>query len=271
MIALNGEQLTFMTYPNGETRVDGEHILKLAESENRISFKYETDGDLLKLLFVKSFLDDHRYKASLIISYMPYSRMDRVEGSSVFTLKYTAHMINAMNFERVTIIEPHSDVSTALIHRSEAIYPTGDLLQQVMEETGFQTGRDYLFFPDAGAQKRYGKLGGYRQLVGFKKRNFETGQIEHLDVVGTVGETGFKAIIVDDLCSYGGTFLLSAERLRELGASEVYLLVSHCEDSIYKGKLPASGLIDRVYTTDTILSQTGTDLIKMFPIGGMYK
>ncbi|RJX38945.1 ribose-phosphate pyrophosphokinase [Paenibacillus pinisoli] len=271
MIALNGQQLTFMSYPNGETRVDGEQILKLAESENRISLKYETDGDLLKLLFVKSFLDDHRCKASLLISYMPYSRMDRVEGSSVFTLKYTAHMINAMNFERVTIIEPHSDVSTALIHRSEAIYPTGDLLQHVIEETGFHTEKDYLFFPDAGAQKRYSKLGGYRELVGFKKRNFETGRIEQLDVVGTVGETGFKAIIIDDLCSYGGTFLLSAERLRELGASEVYLLVSHCEDSIYEGKLLTSGLIDRVYTTDTILSQASTDLMKMFPIGGMYK
>jgi ribose-phosphate pyrophosphokinase len=269
LISLNGEPLEFRTFPNGETLVNGEQILSFADDSNIVSFKYENDGDLIKLMFVKSFLDDHRYKADLIIYYMPYSRMDRVEGSSVFTLKYIANFINAMNFGQVTLIEPHSDVSLALINRSRAKYPSIDLLDQVILETGFNPEEDYLFFPDAGAQKRYSKVRGFKQLVGFKVRDFQTGQIQKLDVVGSIEKPGFKAIIVDDLCSYGGTFLLSAEGLREAGASEVYLLVGHCENSVFQGKIPQSNLLNRVFTTDTILDQTNSDTIHIYKIGGM--
>ncbi|MFC3799355.1 ribose-phosphate pyrophosphokinase [Cohnella sp. GCM10012308] len=272
MIRLNGQTLLFETYPNGETRVKGEQILALARGTdgNRIAIKYETDADLIKLLFVKSYLDDRGLgSATLDIYYMPYSRMDRTEGASAFTLKYTAQMINAMNFERVTVVEPHSDVTLALLDRSEALYPTLELLGRVTAETGFDPAADYLFFPDAGAQKRYGRVEGFRQLVGSKQRDFATGRIQKLDVAGDVDRTGFKAVIVDDLCSYGGTFLLSAERLRELGASRIYLLVTHCENAVHLGKLPASGLIDRVFTTDTILDGPSTDFIQIYPIGGM--
>ncbi|MBB6672211.1 ribose-phosphate pyrophosphokinase [Cohnella nanjingensis] len=269
MIYLNDELLAFKTFPNGETLVDGEQILNVAGERNRIAFKYESDGDLIKLMFVNNFLEDHRLKASLVIYYMPYSRMDRVEGTSVFTLKYVANFINAMNFEQVTVIEPHSDVSLALLDRSSAKYVSIELLDTVVRETGFDPAEDYLFFPDAGAQKRYSKVKGYKQLVGYKVRDFQTGQIRKLDVVGSVDKTGFKAIIVDDLCSYGGTFLLSAERLREIGASEIYLLVSHCEKSIFQGKIPQSDLLDRVFTTDTMLDESNTDRIRIYKIGGM--
>lgn len=271
MIWLNGNELVFKTFPNGETLVDGEQILNHVGESNRIDFKYTSDGDLIRLMFVKSFLDDYNYRASLVIYYMPYSRMDRVEGSSVFTLKYVSHFINTLDFERVTLIEPHSDVSLALVNKSQAKYPSIELLDRVIEETGFNLEEDYLFFPDAGAQKRYSKVKGYKQLVGFKVRDFQTGQIRKLDIVGTVEKVGFKAIIVDDLCSYGGTFMLSAEKLREVGASEIYLLVGHCEKSILEGKIPHTALIDRIFTTDTIIEQADSDVakIQIYPIGGI--
>ncbi|MHA6482127.1 ribose-phosphate pyrophosphokinase [Paenibacillus sp. strain BS8-2] len=271
MIALNGVALTFKTFPNGETLVDGEAIKRLAAVSNRLDFKYENDGDLIKLMFVKRHLDELRHTASLIVRYMPYSRMDRVEGDSVFTLKHTAAFLNGLGFEEVTIIEPHSDVTPALVDRSRAEYPTMGLLAKVLEETKFDASRDYLFFPDAGAQKRYSKVNGYKQLVGFKSRDFATGEIRSLEIVGSIdaGTKGFKAIIVDDLCSYGGTFLRSAERLRAAGATEVYLVVGHCENAIFKGELLSSGLVDQVFTTDTILdTQQATEQLHITPIGG---
>ncbi|WP_020620301.1 ribose-phosphate pyrophosphokinase [Paenibacillus daejeonensis] len=266
MLKLNGQELTFHTFPNGETLVDGEQILAAAGEKQVVEFKYATDGDLIQLMFLKRYLDERRLAATLIIYYMPYSRMDRVEGASAFTLKYTTEFINALGFERVQVIEPHSDVTTALLDRAEASYPSLELLEDVIARTGFDREHDVLFFPDAGAQKRYSRLHGYRELVGFKVRDFQTGTIQRLDVIGEAPETGFKAIIVDDLCSYGGTFLLSAEKLKELGAAEIYLLVAHCETSIHKGKLLDSGLIDKVFTTNTILDEPGHDLIHIYPI-----
>lgn len=269
MIALNGVTLTFKSFPNGETLVDGGEIVKLAGDSNELDFKYENDGDLIQLMFVKKYLDDHGLSASLLVRYMPYSRMDRVEEHSVFTLKYTAAFLNGLGFESVTIIEPHSDVTPALVDRSRADYPTIRLLERVMSETEFDAARDYLFFPDAGAQKRYGKVKGYKQLVGFKSRDFATGEIRSLELVGSIDTEGFKAIIVDDLCSYGGTFLRSAKRLREAGAAEVYLLVGHCEKAIFQGELLGSGLVNKVFTTDTILGKAqSTEQIHIIEIGG---
>ncbi|MBW7460425.1 ribose-phosphate pyrophosphokinase, partial [Paenibacillus sepulcri] len=107
-----------------------------------------------------------------------------------------------------------------------------------------------------------------KQLVGFKSRDFQTGDIQSLDIVGTVPAEPFKVIIVDDLCSYGGTFIRSAEKLREIGASPVYLLVGHCEKSIHQGTILTTDLIDKVFTTNTILDQAGHDKIQLFEIGG---
>jgi len=60
---------------------------------------------------------------------------------------------------------------------------------------------------------------------------------------------------VDDICSKGGTFYHSAKKLKELGAKEVYLYISHCENSILQGEVLTSGLIERVFTTDSILTE----------------
>lgn len=259
MIKLNDVELNFERYPNGELRVDGEQIHSLKKDLNKIAFKYETDDDLLKLLFVKSCLDEDRLSTSLLIYYMPYSRMDRVENRSVFTLKYICKMINSMNFSSVVVIEPHSDVTPALLDRCVTLYPTVGLLGQVMGEVGFDEYRDYLFFPDTGAAKRYGKDISYNQLVGYKKRDFATGRITQLDVLGEIKGAGFKAIIMDDLCSFGGTFIRSAERLKALGAAEVYLLVAHCESSIFKGEIFKNDLITRVYTTNSIIPSSSAD------------
>ena len=38
---------------------------------------------------------------------------------------------------------------------------------------------------------------------------------------------GSRVLIVDDLCSRGGTFYHSAKKLKELGAKEIYLYISH--------------------------------------------
>jgi ribose-phosphate pyrophosphokinase len=272
LIKLNGTELIFKSFPNGETLVDGDKISDLLVSDsNLIVFKYENDSDLIKLLLVKSHIDATiNTETSLRIFYMPYSRMDRVEGESVFTLKYISKLINSLDFYNVEISEPHSDVTLALVDNSFPSYPTIKLLSSVMDEVNFDKESDYLFFPDSGAAKRYSKVKGFKTLIGHKERDFQTGDIKRLDILGSVEGSGFKVIILDDLSSYGGTFLKSAEKLSEIGASEIYLLVGHAEESIYKGKVFEEGsLIDKVFTTDSIISEEKNIKIKIYPLGGL--
>ena len=103
--------------------------------------------------------------------------------------------------------------------------------------------------------KRYSGMTDMRYVFGLKRRDWETGKIEGLDVIGDaemiVGKT---ILIVDDICSRGGTFYHSAKKLKELGADKIYLFVTHCENTILTGDLLSSGLVEKVFTTNSIFS-----------------
>jgi ribose-phosphate pyrophosphokinase len=255
MILLNSKEVEFGSFPNGETlfKKDG---LEIATSiPNEISFKYENDSDLIKLMFLKNYLDIFNVRNNLTIYYMPYSRMDRSEDGSPFTLKYVANFINNLKFDYVEIVEPHSDVTCALVDRSLPRYINYQLIGRVIEEVGFNPQNDYIVFPDAGAQKRY-TMRFPNVLVGNKKRDFTTGNILGLDIVGDINNVGTKAIIVDDLTSKGTTFVKTAEKLIDLGMEEIYLLVAHAENTMFKGEL-FDGLIDKIFTTDSHVTEHG--------------
>lgn len=272
MILLNSTLLEFKVFPNGETLMNEKQIngsTHTKKETNTISLKYENDSDLIKLMFVKRYLDANKKQSELVVYYMPYSRMDRSEGCSAFTLKYIAEFINMLNFEKITVIEPHSDVTPALLNNCESSFPSVNILHEVKNSINFNDDNDYIFFPDAGAEKRYSKMIKVKnQLVGFKHRDFRTGKITSLEVLGEVKEKDFKVIMVDDLSSYGGTFILGATKLRELGASKIYLIVGHCEDSIYKGEIFKTDLIDKVFTTNSIVTESLNNRIKIYPIQG---
>jgi len=270
MILLNGERLNFEKYPNGEIRIDNEQIWRDININNEITFKYEDESDLIKLMFLKNYIDENNLgvDCDLKILYLPYSRMDRVEGyyetTSAFTLKYICNFINSLNFNSVVVISPHSNVSMALLNKSTAVYPTIELLGEVMNKIGFDKEKDILFYPDDGSAKAHKNIKGFKYLVGYKSRDFNTGKIDKLDIVGDINLIkDAKVIILDDISSYAGTFIISAKKLKELGAKEVYLFVAHCEYSIFKGDLFQTDLIDKVFTTNSILDKEKISIEKM--------
>ncbi|MCK5602324.1 ribose-phosphate pyrophosphokinase [Candidatus Pacearchaeota archaeon] len=254
MIKLNGNEVIFKKFPNGETLIDKDQIDRGIIEDNRIVFKYEDDSDLIKLMFIKKHLDTLGTISDLILVYCPYSRMDRSESGSVFTLKYVAKFINFLQFADVQIIEPHSDVTMALIDNVFPINLSLKLFNEMVGTVKFDKERDCVYFPDASAEKRYSKhLKGYKTLTGFKKRDFKTGEIQSLEIFGEPDSKGFNVIMIDDLCSRGGTFMYGGKKLKEMGADKIYLVVAHCEDTIFTGDIFKTDIIDTVYTTNSIL------------------
>ena len=223
-------------------------------SMHKIIWKYESDDELFALICVvkhlRSIYED--CKITLMLPYIPHARMDRVKKKSdVFTLKYFAEVINDLNFSCVYVLDPHSHVSDALIDRIGYIN-VSEFIKVALEKSN----PDLLFYPDEGAMKRYSSMIQMPYAFGIKRRNWETGKIEGLDVAGDIDAIANKNIlIVDDICSRGGTFFFAAQKLKELGANKIYLYVSHCENTIHEGSVLESGLVERVYTTNSILTK----------------
>ena len=226
MIKLNKKEVEFGYFPNGEIYLAKENLE--TNAFNRIIWEWENNDDFIKLGLLKDYLDNIFSTTELHVRYFPYSRMDRHNDTYVFSLRYIARLINAMEFFAVVIREPHSDVLPALINKCVIEEWCAIQAKKLCSRYEF----DSVFFPDAGAQKRYGI--DFPSAVGNKVRDFATGQIKSYTVTGTVGK---KVLIVDDMCSRGGTFIEAAKKLRELGANIICLLVSYLESNVLTGDM----------------------------------
>lgn len=254
MLTLNGTKVLTERFPNNETKVK-DFAEAIVEGNNILEFKYSSDEDLVTLMFVKSRIDEFKVPCTLFIWYMPYSRMDRKIEGDLFTLQYSTSFVNWLNFAKVIVMEPHSEKTMRMLKRANPIYPVKDWLPEVQKEIGFSE-NDHIVFPDKGAAARYADSGYANVCVMEKKRNPLTGHIEDMYLKEGKVNLGSKCIIIDDLCSKGGTFAWAGSILKDLGASEVYLVVSHCEETIFKGKLLAEGSpISKVYTSTSIMCE----------------
>lgn len=225
-----------------------------------ISWYYDSDEELFTLACVVYWVRRSRGSKRIIKLYMPYvpnARMDRIKNvNENFSLKVFANFINSLGFDAIQVYNAHSNVSEALINNIYNEMPNGDVNYCINSYKP-----DVIFFPDEGACKRYSDLKSVKEsglpvIFGIKKRDWKTGKILGLDVVSDIDIKGKKILIVDDICSAGGTFKFSAMKLKELGASDVVLYVSHCEDNIQNGDLLKTDIISKIYTTNSILHIT---------------
>ena len=256
MIKLNGQVIEQKHFP------DGTLLMKLDPQSDefemdrgaiRIDWYYENDAELFTLICLKRHLDRHFTNPSIVLymPYIPHARMDRVKtDEDIFTLKYFCEIINSLHFDIVHIYDAHSNVSLALLDNvvEHSVKP-------YIREANEKCGANVLFFPDEGAMKRYSNTSDKPFAFGMKKREWKTGKILGLDIINSELVNGKDVLIVDDICSRGGTFYHSAKALKEAGAKNIYLYITHCENTILEGELLTSGLIEKVYTTKSIFTK----------------
>lgn len=182
------------------------------------------------------------------IPYLPFARQDRVMVlGEPLSIKVIADLINSQNYNSVTVYDPHSDVAPALLNNcvAKTNYKFVDYFLRGKKDY-------YMISPDAGAYK---KLFNLCKAIGFdgeiavcnKVRNVATGEI----ISTTISVDDFKGkdcVIVDDICSRGGTFIGIANELQKRNCGKIYLIVSHYEGSADERKLSESGIYKVIKT-----------------------
>lgn len=166
-------------------------------------------------------------KINLFIPYFPGARQDRIMiPGEPLTVKVYADIINAMDFAKVTVFDPHSEVAPALLNNCE-IVPNYAFIEEVMKRIG---GNVKLISPDGGALKKIYRLseylGGADVVECSKSRDVKTGKLSGFKVYED-DLANADCLIVDDICDGGGTFIGLAEELKKKNAGMLYLAVSH--------------------------------------------
>jgi ribose-phosphate pyrophosphokinase len=227
-----------------------------------------SSDDVFDLLLTRNALSE-AYGApafNIEIPYLPYARQDRVcAPGQAFSLKVFAQLLGPLNpTDRLVVWDCHSHVGTDLtgatnIDASTIVLAHDRLRDEIHEPNSV------LVCPDKGARSRcqtMAKALGDRPLIFCEKvRDPATGHIVRTQV--SVDDlTGKTAIITDDICDGGMTFIKIAEELKAKHAERVILFVTHGIFS--KGLDVFDGLIDHIYTTNSF-PQVDDDRLTCIP------
>jgi len=199
----------------------------------------------------------------LFMPYVPYARQDRrmVPGDPL-SIRVLADVINACGFGEVLVLDPHSDVTAAVIDRCRPLP-----IHEHVAEAVAQSGATRVVIPDAGAAKRVhailraleGRCAHVATVQATKTRDVANrGAIIGMQLEAGGDVAGQTCLIVDDICDGGRTFLELSKLLRQHGAAAVHLFVTH---GIFSKGVDAllscrddEGRLDGVFTTDSIRS-----------------
>lgn len=220
--------------------------------------------DMNDFMLLAQLVEAVRHQTDVLVSHLdlpwlPWARQDRhmVSGDS-FALKVFASQLNTLKFDKVNVLDPHSDAAAAAIDNFVAIPQEVCLMQSASLSRLFQQNALMLVAPDAGSLKKIDAVARAAAVEQYailsKKRDVASGSLTGFALLA--GDVrGRDLLIVDDLCDAGGTFIGSAQVLRDAGARSVSLYVTHGIFSKGVEHLFANG-IDAIYTTTSLAAPT---------------
>lgn len=173
-------------------------------------------------------------KSILNLPYLPHARADRVfENGNALPLEVFLDSI--LGFTEVMLTDPHSE----FIFQKE-YHQVIEVSIKPQHQCFIDTVRDIesgsvLVSPDKGAAKKIHQLQQRLDthtvatfvIEANKKRDVSTGRIIDTTLPEDFDYAGKTFYIVDDICDGGGTFIPLAQKLKDLGAKEVNLYVTH--------------------------------------------
>ncbi len=236
-----------IVYPDGQVSakvVDATSNPEMHDIRMRLN-SYE---DLFYAASIKEALDYMGIpRVSIMIPCLFGQRSDRRPFTNQsLDMRVIANFINSCNFSEVVIYHPHCEQALIAINRSVPIYPLANVNSIIKSLTEDNL---VLVAPDAGAYKHvwaYGETSN-TAVVGAVKHRDTSGKID-LAILGDVKNK--TCLIIDDLADGGYTFVVLAERLKQLGAKKVYLYVSH--GYFNKGFDELKKNIDHIWCTNSV-------------------
>jgi ribose-phosphate pyrophosphokinase len=216
---------------------------------------------------------------NLTVPYFLGARSDRrfVSGSVNYIKDVIAPIINLQGFQKVTVVDPHSDVLEACLNNFEKI-SNHDLVRKSLIKYWSETNqiisdmsKVVFVSPDAGALKKvYGVsdmfTSKYDVLVCSKYRDTD-GKLSKTTVPLTDDVLDKDLFIIDDICDGGGTFINIAKEIKsnEKFTGRIYLIVTHGIFS--RGYEGLAEYFEKIYTTNSISDEVDeNNLVTRFDV-----
>lgn len=247
----NSTQYQQFKYPGGEWQVRFPDDFEFGKDVTVVA-RINSAEQIIKLALLINAIP---VCTTLVLPYLPYSRADRrFTTNDTVGLGTFSSLIDAMDCKRVITVDAHNHEAFASCFQSATVDKSPQtFIGMAITDFASKRGTENMvvLFPDEGARTRYGGMVStcYGDMVVEikhcqKKRDPVTGKFLGFEVPDM--DPNLPAIIVDDLCDGGGTFLGIAALMPDV---RLGLYVTHGIFS--QGLEKLSQAFAHIYTTNT--------------------
>ena len=248
---------------------DGEIYIEINENirGNSIfivqSISSPANDNLMELLLCIDALKRSSAKnITAVIPYFGYARQDRkVIPRTSISAKLVSNLITKAGADRVVTVDLHAGQIQGFFDIPvDNLFSTPIFARHVRKR--IKSKKIICVAPDVGGTERARALGKLLNvgLAIVDKRRPKPGQSQVMNVIGDVKNQ--TCVIVDDIIDSGGTIVNAAKALKQRGAKEVYVYITHgvlSGDAIKKIK---NSVIKNLVITDTIDNSQKTKNVK---------
>ncbi|MGL5172973.1 MAG: ribose-phosphate diphosphokinase [Olsenella sp.] len=223
-------------FANGETYARFEETVRGCEVFFIQSLAGTNVNDLLMETLIVSDAATRASAASFtaVIPHYGYARQDRKAASrEPITARLVANLLEAAGVDRVITLDLHSNQIQGFfdipVTHLTALY----LFGEYFKTKDFNWDETVVVSPDMGRAKVAKKLSDY---LGCEVAIAHKGRPRHnaAEVMGIIGNIKNKTCIInDDMIDTGGTLVGSINKLKEMGAGDIYISATH---GIFSGK-----------------------------------
>ena len=163
-----------------------------------------------------------------VIPYFGYARQDRkASPRQPITAKLVAAMLELAGANRVVTFDLHAAQIQGFFHCPVDDLTTVPMIGQYFLNKNFDPENTVVVSPDHGGVKRARNLAEILEmpLAIIDKRRPRANVCEAMNIIGDVKDK--TAIVVDDICDTGGSLVAACQILKDNGAKDVYVAITH--------------------------------------------
>ena len=247
-------EIELNTFPNDETYVRYCESIRGADVFLVQTGSPPVDQHLIELLFmIQAAKLASAKRITAVIPWFPYSRQDRkAKPREPISARLVADMLQLAGVDRVLTMDLHAGQIQGFFTIPVDHMTAQQLFARHFRDLGLHGEGVVSVAPDAGRAKvavRFAEMLEADFAVMHKTRTAHD-QVEMTEVTGRVKDK--ICIVGDDVTTTGGTLIQGAQALKEHGASEVWLSVTHAllnDDGLERlGQADVAGIV----VTDTV-------------------
>ena len=209
-------------------------------------------------------------RVTAVIPYYGYARQDRKDQPRVsLAAKLVANLITTAGADRVLTMDLHAAQIQGFFDIPVDHLYAAPVLMEFFGQLDLSAFT--VVAPDLGSVKMArayaNRLGVPLAIV--EKRRPKANDTEVMNVIGTSEVRDRNLLIIDDMIDTGGTLIKAAEKLKEVGAKDIYACATHPVLSGNALERLSQSAISRVVVTDTIPAKD-SEILKTLSIAKIF-